>query len=55
MWPSPKKTANLVTFTEEILKEKLFCAVTYTKFSGHTPLVILTIIILITMQSNNTN
>ena len=23
MWPNPQKTADLVTFTEEILKEKL--------------------------------
>ena len=23
MWPNPQETANLVTFTEEILNEKL--------------------------------
>ena len=28
MWPNPQETADLVTFTEEILNEKLhFCAV----------------------------
>ena len=28
MWPNPQETAHLVTFTEEILNEKLnFCAV----------------------------
>ena len=31
MWSNPQKTANLVTFTEEILNEKLdfLCSVTY--------------------------
>ena len=28
MWPNPQETADLVTFTEEILKENfIFCAV----------------------------
>ena len=28
MWPNPEETADLVTFTQEILNEKLiFCAV----------------------------
>ena len=27
MWPNMQKTADLVTFTEEILNGKLFCAV----------------------------
>ena len=25
MWPNPQETANLVTFTEEILNKKLHC------------------------------
>ena len=33
MWPNPQEAADLVTFTEEILNEKLhvFCAVDYPK------------------------
>ena len=31
MWPNPQETPDLVTFTEEILNEKLhfFCAVNF--------------------------
>ena len=34
MWPNPQETADLVTFTEEILNEKLhFCAVHLKEFT----------------------
>ena len=36
MWPNPQETANLVTFTEEILNEKLqfLCGANCGNFSG---------------------
>ena len=38
MWPNPEKTADLVTFAEEILNEKLhFCAVEYVAYAGIYP------------------
>ena len=46
MWPNPQETANLVTFTEEILNEKLAFFVQYLLVShSRKQFIIITIII----------